>query len=109
MDFTHAFARLDQVVQEQIRADNTPGMAVALTDRERLLQVRTYGFADAAARAAVTPDTLFEIGSIGKSFTADALLILAERGRSISTRPSRATSPGSRSARGSARSPCATC
>ncbi len=81
MDLTHAFARLDQVIPEQMRADNTPGMAVALTDRERLLRVTTYGFADAAARTAVTSDTLFEIGSIGKSFTAIALLQLHEAGR----------------------------
>ena len=55
-------------------ADNTPGLALALTDRERTLRVATYGFADLAARTPVTPDTLFEIGSIGKSFTSLALL-----------------------------------
>ena len=79
-DLAPAFAALDAFVAERMYADGTPGVAVALTDRERTLRIATYGSADLAAGAAVTPETLFEIGSIGKSFTADALLILAEQG-----------------------------
>ncbi|HLL50099.1 MAG TPA: serine hydrolase domain-containing protein, partial [Thermomicrobiales bacterium] len=75
-----AFAQLDRYVEWQMAADNTPGLALALTDRERTLRVATYGFADLAARAPVTADTLFEIGSIGKSFTSLALLREHEAG-----------------------------
>src|SRR5215210_4301207 len=60
--------------------DNTPGLALALTDRERTLQISTYGFADLAARTPVSPETWFEIGSIGKSFTSLALLQEHEAG-----------------------------
>jgi D-alanyl-D-alanine carboxypeptidase len=81
MHLDKAFARLDQFVEQKMRADNTPGLALALTDRVRLLHVATYGFADIAARTRVTPDTLFEIGSISKSFTCIALLQLREAGR----------------------------
>ena len=58
-----------------------PGIALAVTDRERVIHVATSGFADVAAGQPVTPETLFETGSIGKSFTAVALLQLAEEGR----------------------------
>jgi D-alanyl-D-alanine carboxypeptidase len=75
-----AFAQLDRYIERQMAADNTPGLALALTDRERTLRVATYGFADLAARTPVTPDTLFEIGSIGKSFTSLALLREHEAG-----------------------------
>ena len=73
-------ARLDEFVARRMRADGTPGAAVALTDRERLLGVATYGFADVAAGTPVAPETLFEIGSIGKTFTAVAALQLSEAG-----------------------------
>jgi CubicO group peptidase (beta-lactamase class C family) len=47
-------------------------MAVAVTDRDESLAVRSYGEA--------TDDALFQIGSIGKSFTAMVALQLAEEG-----------------------------
>jgi CubicO group peptidase (beta-lactamase class C family) len=80
-DLAPAYAALDAFVAARMKADGTPGLALALTDRDRVLHVATYGRADIVANTPVTPETLFETGSIGKSFTADALLILAERGR----------------------------
>src|SRR5918997_4712149 len=74
------FAQLDRFIEGRMAADNTPGLALALTDRERTLRVATYGFADLAARTPVTPDALFEIGSIGKTFTSLALMREHEAG-----------------------------
>jgi D-alanyl-D-alanine carboxypeptidase len=79
--FEKAFKRLDQFVEQEMVASNIPGMAVAVTDRERLLRVSTYGYADVAAQSPVMPETLFEIGSISKSFTCIAVLQLWEEGR----------------------------
>jgi len=76
-----AAARLDHVIARTMRATGLPGMAVALTDRARLLHVSAHGFADVAARVPVTPETLFEIGSISKSFTSIALLRQRDAGR----------------------------
>jgi CubicO group peptidase (beta-lactamase class C family) len=78
--FKEAFKRLDQCIEKKMEAVNLPGMAVALTDRENLLRVSTYGFADVAAQLPLTHEMLFEIGSIGKSFTSIALLQLREEG-----------------------------
>ena len=80
-DFQVAFEQLDRFIERRIKEANIPGMAVALTDREGLIRVSTYGFADVGARAPVTEDSLFEIGSIGKSFTNIALLQEHEAGR----------------------------
>ncbi|HSJ52484.1 MAG TPA: serine hydrolase domain-containing protein, partial [Anaerolineae bacterium] len=71
---------LDLFMEEQMAAAGTPGMAVALTDRQALLHVAARGLADVAAGRPVEPGTLFEIGSISKSFTAIALLQLREAG-----------------------------
>ncbi len=76
-----AFERLDAFVAQSMREHGTPGVAIAITDREHLVKVLTYGYADVKLRTPVTPATLFEIGSISKSFTAICLLQLRESGK----------------------------
>jgi len=57
------------------------GLVVAVTDRERLRLVAAHGYADIERRVRATPETRFAIGSISKSFTAIALMQLADEGR----------------------------
>lgn len=80
-NFEGAFRRLDQLIKQKMKSRNIPGIAVALTDGEKLLRVSTYGYANVATKRPVTPETLFEIGSISKSFTSLAVLQLWEEGR----------------------------
>ncbi len=79
--FEAAFAQLDQFIRQKMGATNTPGLSISLTDREKTLHIACYGDANLAAGLPVTPETLFEIGSIGKSFTNIALLQLYEAGK----------------------------
>lgn len=79
-DFGEAFKRLDQFIKQKMKITNVPGVAIAVTDREKLLRISTYGLADVAAQTPVIPEMLFEIGSIGKSFTSIALQQLREEG-----------------------------
>jgi CubicO group peptidase (beta-lactamase class C family) len=76
-----AYARIDALVERRMKAERIPGMAMTITDRDRLLRVKTYGYADLAARTPLTPDHPLEIGSVSKSFTAIALLQEREAGR----------------------------
>ena len=80
-DLEHALDALDSYFAKRMESDNIPGMALAITDRERTIRTRTLGAADLSSGAKVTEDTLFQIGSISKSFTAVALLQLVERGK----------------------------
>jgi CubicO group peptidase (beta-lactamase class C family) len=80
-DLDRILPLLDAFVVQQMQAASTPGVALALTSREHLLHTAAYGYADVAAQKPVPRDALFEIGSISKSFTAIALLQLAEAGR----------------------------
>ena len=80
-------ASIDAVVRAEMERCRQPGAAVGLTDADRTLAVRTYGLADLASQRLVGPDTLFEVGSIGKSFTA----ILALR---LDRVPSNVRTPG---------------
>src|SRR5580692_12348534 len=65
-----------RAMQEQ----GTPGLSVAITDRNATLRIITLGDANRDARAPVTPQTRFPIGSITKSMTALALLELYDAG-----------------------------
>jgi len=62
-------------------ADVIPALVVAVTDRNRTLGVIAHGYADIKTKTPATRDTPFEIGSIGKSFTAMALMQLMDEGR----------------------------
>jgi CubicO group peptidase (beta-lactamase class C family) len=82
MDGTTALeAAISAAVDEYRAPGGVPGLALAVTDRDRLLFGFESGFADPAAGRAVHRGTLFEIGSIGKTFTAAVILQLADEGR----------------------------
>ena len=75
-----AFEEIDRFARQWLAENAVPGLSVGVTSRERLLDVLTYGVADIAHRTPVTPETLFEIGSLGKPFTSIALLQLRDDG-----------------------------
>lgn len=78
---------IDAAARASMAEHRTPGLALALTSREGLLFHLTYGFADLKLKTPVTPQTLFQIGSISKSFTAVALMQEADAGRFDPHRP----------------------
>jgi len=75
------FARLDNYIARHMREIGAPGMTLALANRDGLIRVSTYGFADTKEKARVVPETMFEIGSISKSFVALALMQLRDEGK----------------------------
>jgi CubicO group peptidase (beta-lactamase class C family) len=77
----NAFAHIDEFAARWIDENQIPGLAIAITDRDKLLRISTFGLADVAGRVPVTPDTLFEIGSLGKPFTSIAMLQLRDEGK----------------------------
>jgi len=76
--FQPAYKRLDAFIAQHMQETGAPGMTLALADRSGLLRTSQYGFADLKAGVKVGPQTLFEIGSISKSFVALAILSLAD-------------------------------
>ncbi|MGI8898978.1 MAG: serine hydrolase domain-containing protein [Pyrinomonadaceae bacterium] len=79
--FQPAYKRLDAFIAQHMHDTGAPGMTVALADRNGLLSTSQYGFADLKSGVKVGPQTLFEIGSISKSFVAIAVLSLADEGK----------------------------
>ena len=75
------FARLDEFIARHMRETGAPGLTLALANRDGLLRVSTYGYADMKAGLKVAPETMFEIGSISKSFVGLLLLQLRDEGK----------------------------
>lgn len=74
-----ALARLDDHFRRGEAVGFSGGAFIHL--RDRLLLNRGYGFAEWEASRPMTPDTVFDIGSVSKQFTAAAILKLEEQGR----------------------------
>ncbi|MGH9905478.1 MAG: serine hydrolase domain-containing protein, partial [Pyrinomonadaceae bacterium] len=79
--FQPALRRLDEFIARHMNEHGAPGMTLALADRNGLLRSSQYGFADLKAGLKVSPQTLFEIGSISKSFVGLAIVQQAEEGK----------------------------
>src|SRR4029078_10850102 len=73
--------KLDEYIARHMRETGAPGMTLALANRDGLIRVSTYGFADTKAGLRVVPETMFEIGSISKSFVGLALMQLHQEGK----------------------------
>ena len=58
-----------------------PGMTLGLTAPGGFSTVLNFGYANADSRQPITPDTLFQIGSISKSVTSAVIHQLAAQGR----------------------------
>jgi len=74
-------AYVDGVVDAFRGAADQAGVSVAVVDGGRPLLLRGYGWANAESGAPAAPDTLFQIGSISKTFTWTAVMMLVDRGQ----------------------------
>jgi CubicO group peptidase (beta-lactamase class C family) len=60
---------------------HTPGCSVGVAQNGVVVLKAGYGMADLERNVPVTPDTIFESGSVAKQFTAAAVLLIAQQGK----------------------------
>lgn len=80
---THAadVAAIDRLAQSVLKQWHQPGFALALVEKGSVTLTRGYGLRDVAARAPVTQDTIFGIGSCSKAFGAADIAKLVDQRR----------------------------
>jgi len=84
----HPFAAIvDSTTPRLLEEFAVPGAAVALIQRGEVAWMRGYGLADVESVQSVTPDTVFNVGSISKTVTAWGILRLVDRGKVDLDRP----------------------
>ena len=78
---------IDTIVREEMAAQRVPGMAVAVIRRGEIVKAQGYGLANVEHNVAVTDETIFQSGSVGKQFTATAVMLQVEDGKLALTDP----------------------
>jgi CubicO group peptidase (beta-lactamase class C family) len=69
---------VDDYVARQMEVQHVPGLSLAVIDHGRTVKLKSYGKASLELSAPMTPDSVIEIGSLTKSFTAAAIMLLVQ-------------------------------
>jgi CubicO group peptidase (beta-lactamase class C family) len=72
---------VDEAVAAEMRDHQITGLSLAVIDRGEIVKAKGYGSTDRAGTNAVTPETLFQAGSVSKSLAALGALWLVEQGK----------------------------
>ena len=72
---------IDSYIETQMRNLHIPGISLAVVRDGRIVKAKGYGLANIEANSAAAPNTVYEIGSMTKQFTAAAVLMLVEEGK----------------------------
>ncbi|MCI0612856.1 beta-lactamase family protein, partial [bacterium] len=72
---------VDEFVARYMKAKQIPGLAVLVKQNGTIVRSLGYGFANLEHMVPVKPETIFESGSVGKQFTATAVMMLVEEGK----------------------------
>ena len=73
--------KIDEYLLTQMKAQQIPGVALAVVRDGKIVLARGYGLANVEHQVPVKPETIFQSGSTGKQFTATAVMMLVEEGK----------------------------
>ena len=72
---------VDSIVQNIMRQYHMPGTALAVMREGKIVRAQGYGLANVELNVPISPETIFQSGSMGKQFTATAIMMLVEEGK----------------------------
>ncbi len=81
MPVSPAAERVDGFVGEYLKKKQIPGCSIMVRHNGQTVLCAGYGIANLEHDARVTPQTVFQSGSIGKQFTAMAVMLLVQEGK----------------------------
>jgi CubicO group peptidase (beta-lactamase class C family) len=76
-----ASQKVDTYVNGEIRSEKIPGLALAVIRDGKIIKAQGFGFSNVELNVPVKPETVFQTGSVGKQFTATAVMMLVEEGK----------------------------
>jgi CubicO group peptidase (beta-lactamase class C family) len=74
-------AAVTDYVNSEMQLQRIPGLSVLVIQSGKILRAEGFGLANVELQVPVRPETVFQSGSVGKQFTATAVMMLVEEGR----------------------------
>ena len=68
---------VDAYVAAEMEKQHLPGLSLAVTKSGKVIKAKGYGLASLETNTPATPETVYELGSLTKQFTATAIILLA--------------------------------
>jgi CubicO group peptidase (beta-lactamase class C family) len=81
MAYDRLFGELQTTIPILIAQYDVPALSIAVVERDHVIWQQAFGFTEMNGNHRVTPDTLFSIQSISKSYVALGFLIAVEKGK----------------------------
>ena len=70
-----------EYVKSEMERQHIPGLALLVTRDGKIVRSEGFGLANVELQVLVKPETIFQSGSVGKQFTATAVMMLVEAGK----------------------------
>jgi CubicO group peptidase (beta-lactamase class C family) len=70
-----------EFVKSEMERQHIPGLALLVSRGGKIVQAQGFGLANVELQVPVKPETVFQSGSVGKQFTATAIMMLVEEGK----------------------------
>ena len=72
---------VDSYVQSELQRQHIPGLSLLVAYDGTIVRAQGYGLANVELQVSVKPETIFQSGSVGKQFTATAVMMLVQEGK----------------------------
>jgi CubicO group peptidase (beta-lactamase class C family) len=73
--------RVSSYVRSEMQKQHIPGVALLVSRGGKIVQAEGFGLSNVELQVPVKPETVFQSGSVGKQFTATAVMMLVEEGK----------------------------
>lgn len=74
-------AAVTEYVKAEMQRQHIPGLSLLVVKSGKIIRAEGFGLANVELQVPVKPETIFQSGSVGKQFTATAVMMLVEEGK----------------------------
>ena len=74
-------AAVTEYVKAEMQRQHIPGLSLLVVKAGKIIRAEGFGLANVELQVPVKPETIFQSGSVGKQFTATAVMMLVEEGK----------------------------